>query len=238
VSTASIRSRLAARDWEEIDRTIGADGFAVLPALLVAAECRAVAHLFDDDRRFRQTIEMARYRFGEGSYRYFRDPLPPLVGALRTEIYRHLAPIAQRLARALGDRTALPASFAAFQARCAAAGQQRPTPLLLRYVAGGYNCLHQDLYGSVVFPLQLTCMLGRPDRDFTGGEFLLVEQRPRMQSRGHAIRLGEGDAIVFACRERPVRGARGFYRARVRHGVSTVRSGVRTTLGIIFHDAR
>jgi uncharacterized protein len=229
---------LAALDWAALGATVERDGFAVTPPVLAPADCRALAALFDDDARFRQTVEMARHRFGEGRYRYFAEPPPRLVAALRTDLYRHLAPIARRLARALGDELDVPATFAAYRARCAARGQRRPTPLLLRYGAGGYNCLHQDLYGDVVFPLQVTIMLSAPGRDFTGGEFLLVEQRPRMQSRGHAIALAEGAAIVFPCRERPARGARGTYRVGVRHGVATVRTGVRTTLGIIFHDAR
>jgi hypothetical protein len=228
----------SAVDWSEVAAALDARGFAVTPRLLTPAECARTARLFDDDRRFRQTIDMARYRFGEGRYRYFADPIPARVAELRALAYRHLAPVATRWAQALGDPVRFPPTLAEFRRTCAANGQRRPTPLLLRYGAGGYNNLHQDVYGDVVFPLQITIMLSRPQRDFDGGEFLLVEQRPRMQSRGHAIALRQGEAIVFPCRERPARGARGAYRVAVRHGVSTVRAGVRTTLGIIFHDAR
>jgi len=235
-ATAPVR-RLDALDWSALAGALETDGFAVTPPLLTARDGTTLARLFDDDARFRQTIDMGRYRFGEGCYRYFAEPLPPVVATLRTAAYRHLAPIATRWARALA-LPAFPATFDAFRRHCADRGQRRPTPLLLRYSAGGYNNLHQDVYGDVVFPLQMTIMLARPDHDFTGGEFLLVEQRPRMQSRGHAIALPTGAAVVFPCRERPVPGRRGVYRATMRHGVSTVRSGVRTTLGIIFHDAR
>ena len=235
-ATAPVR-RLDALDWSALAAALEADGFAVTPPLLTSREGATLARLFDDDARFRQTIDMGRYRFGEGCYRYFAEPLPPVVATLRTAAYRHLAPIATRWARVLA-LPAFPPTFDAFRRHCADRGQRRPTPLLLRYTAGGYNNLHQDVYGDVVFPLQMTIMLARPDHDFTGGEFLLVEQRPRMQSRGHAIVLPTGAAVVFPCRERPVPGRRGVYRATMRHGVSTVRSGVRTTLGIIFHDAR
>jgi hypothetical protein len=234
----SLARRLAALDWSAADAALDADGHAILPGLLAPAECRALAALFDDDQRFRQTIEMARYRFGEGRYRYFAAPLPPLVSALRTALFPPLAAVANRWATALRQRDGFPPTLREFLRTCAAHGQRRPTPLLLRYGAGGYNALHRDLYGDVVFPLQLTVMLDRPDVDFTGGEFLLVEQRPRMQSRGHAIALARGDAVVFPCRERPALAARRPYRISVRHGVSTIRSGTRTTLGIIFHDAR
>jgi hypothetical protein len=234
---AAVVRRVDALDWPALAAHLDADGFALTAPLLAPADCAALARLFDDDARFRQTIVMARHRFGEGTYRYFAEPLPPLVAALRTAAYRHLAPIATHSARAL-HLPPFPASFAAFRRHCAARGQRRPTPLLLRYAAGGYNNLHQDLYGDVVFPLQMTILLARPDRDFTGGEFLLVEQRPRTQSRGHAIALPVGAAVIFPCRDRPVSGRRGAYRATMRHGVSTVRSGVRTTLGIIFHEAR
>jgi hypothetical protein len=180
---------------------------------------------------------MARHRFGEGEYRYFAAPLPPLVATLRRELYARLAPTASRWAARLGAGEPYPVELGAFLRRCALHGQRRPTPLLLRYEAGGYNCLHQDLYGPVAFPLQVTVLLSCPGRDFAGGQFLLVEQRPRAQSRGEAIELGEGEAIVFATRYRPVDGARGSYRVVMRHGVSRLTSGVRMTLGIIFHDA-
>jgi hypothetical protein len=181
---------------------------------------------------------MARHRFGVGTYRYFAAPLPPLVDALRSGLYPPLARAANRSTETLGEARRFPGTLARFLAECAAAGQRRPTPLVLRYHAGGYNALHQDVYGDVVFPLQVTVMLDRPDVDFTGGEFLLVEQRPRMQSRGHAIVLAQGDAIVFATRTRAATGARGAHRIAVRHGVSTIHRGTRTTLGVIFHDAR
>jgi uncharacterized protein len=229
---------LVAVDWPAVREALDARGHAVLPSLLAAGECASLARLFDDDARFRSTVDMARHRFGEGRYRYFAAPLPPLVAELRTALYACLAPIANRWNEALRRPARFPRTLAAYQRMCAAAGQRRPTPLLLRYEAGGWNALHQDLYGELVFPLQVTVMLDRPDVDFTGGDFLLVEQRPRMQSRGHAIALGCGDAVVFPCRTRAAQGGRGSYQVGVRHGVSTVLSGRRTTLGIIFHDAK
>jgi hypothetical protein len=232
------RHRLAAIDWARVEAALDDTGHAILPRLLTPAECRRLARLFDDDARFRQTIDMARYRFGLGLYRYFARPLPALVTRLRAELYPRLAAVANRWAERLGETDRFPATLPAFLDRCAARGQRRPTPLLLRYGPGGWNALHRDLYGDVVFPLQVTILLDRPAVDFTGGAFLLVEQRPRMQSRGHAIALGQGDAVVFPCRERPVRGTRATYRVTVRHGVSTVHTGTRTTLGLIFHDAR
>jgi uncharacterized protein len=233
-----VTARIAALDWERVAAGLVASGSAVLPGLVPARECATIARMFDDDGRFRQTIDMARHRFGEGTYRYFAAPLPAAVAALRRALYPHLAPIANRWAEALGERRRFPPTLERYLAECAAAGQRRPTPLVLRYRAGGWNALHQDLYGELVFPLQVTIMLSRPRVDFTGGEFLLVEQRPRMQSRGHAFALERGDAIVFPCRARAASGTRGSYRVQVRHGVGTVRSGMRTTLGIIFHDAR
>jgi hypothetical protein len=237
MSAVPMARRVAALDWSAIAAALDDPGFAVTRPLLTATECAALARLFDDGARFRQTIDMARHRFGVGVYRYFKSPVPPLVAGLRAAAYRQLAPIANRWACAL-RADPYPASFAAFQRHAAEHGQRRPTPLLLRYHAGGYNALHQDVYGAIVFPLQMTVMLSRPDRDFTGGEFLLLEQRPRMQSRGHAIALRLGQAVIFPCRERPGAGKRGIYRVGVRHGVSTVHAGERTTLGIIFHDAR
>ena len=224
-------------DWAALGATLDAQGFATIPGLLDGPECQRLAALFEDDALFRSTIDMARFRFGEGRYRYFRNPLPAVVAALRTDVYRRLAPVANRWAERLGAPADYPATLARFRARCAAAGQRRPTPLLLRYTAGGYNCLHQDLYGAVAFPLQLTVLLSRPGVDFTGGEFLLVEQRPRAQSVPHVVPLRQGNAVVFAVRERPATGARGPYRTILRHGVSRVRSGTRLALGIIFHDA-
>jgi hypothetical protein len=234
----AVAARLARLDWQAIADALDQDGYATTPPLLTAGECAALARLYADARRFRTVVDMARYRFGVGEYRYFAAPLPALVGTLRTRLYPRLAPIANRWMVRLGETTRYPADLATFLARCAAQEQTRPTPLLLRYTAGGYNCLHQDLYGAIAFPLQMTCMLGRPGRDFMGGEFLLVEQRPRAQSRAEAITLGRGEAVIFPNRHRPIAGARGWYRGTVRHGVSRVRSGERMTLGVIFHDAR
>ena len=211
--------------------------YARLGRLLTAAECGHLKALYPDDRSFRSRVDMERHRFGAGEYKYFAHPLPPLVEELRSAAYPHLARVANRWAEALGVTPSFPPRLEDFLARCHAAGQRRPTPLLLRYETGGYNTLHQDLYGEVAFPLQLAVFLSQPDRDYTGGEFLLVEQRPRAQSVGEALLLGEGEAVVFANRHRPARSARGFYRAAVRHGVSRVRSGQRFTLGVIFHDA-
>jgi hypothetical protein len=211
--------------------------YARLGRLLAAAECRELVALWDDERRFRSRVEMERHRFGVGEYKYFARPLPRLVEELRSLGYACLAPIANRWAEALGSRERYPARLADFLARCAAARQKRPTPLLLRYEAGGWNALHQDLYGEVAFPLQLAVFLSQPGRDYEGGSFLLVEQRPRAQSVGEALACDQGEAVVFANRYRPVRGSRGFYRGNVRHGVSRVESGRRYTLGVIFHDA-
>ena len=233
-----VAARAVARlDWEAVGRSLDSRGFATTGPLLGAADCRATAALFDDDARFRATVEMVRHRYGEGRYRYFAHPLPPLVGALREAFYPPLAAVANRWAAALGRAEDFPERLEDFLARCAREGQRRPTPLLLRYEAGGYNCLHQDRYGSVAFPLQVAVLLSRPGADFAGGEFLLVEQRPRQQSRGSAISLAQGEAIVFATRERPVDGTRGAFRAGMRHGLSPLRAGRRTALGIIFHDA-
>jgi hypothetical protein len=193
--------------------------------------------MFADDGRFRSRIDMARYRFGVGEYKYFAEPLPRTVAALRAHAYRRLAPIANRWAETLGLRERYPPDLDGYLARCAASGQRRPTPLLLRYAAGGYNCLHQDLYGALAFPLQLTCVLSQHGADYTGGEILLVEQRPRAQSRGDVVTLARGEAVIFPNRHRPVAGARGVHRVTVRHGVSRVHAGERTSLGVIFHDA-
>ncbi|HEY7514003.1 MAG TPA: 2OG-Fe(II) oxygenase [Vicinamibacteria bacterium] len=206
--------------------------------LLTTAECIRLKALYDDDRLFSSRVEMERHRFGVGEYKYFTRPLPDLVEELRHGAYPPLARIANEWARALGRQDRYPADLGAFLRRCHAAGQTRPTPLLLRYQTGGFNALHQDLYGDVAFPLQLTVFLSRPGRDFTGGEFLLVEQRPRSQSVGDSLQLGQGEAVVFPNRHRPVRGRRGFHRASVRHGVSRLHSGHRYALGVIFHDAR
>lgn len=239
VSSASsgLGRRLGRVDWGRVATDLDAHGYARIPRLLSSAGCRSVATLWSQER-FRSKIDMARHRFGEGEYRYFANPLPPPVRALRTGLYPPLARIANAWAEMLGQEQRHPATLKGFVERCHSAGQTRPTPLLLRYEAGGYNRLHQDLYGAVAFPLQVAVLLSRPEHEFRGGEFLLVEGRPRMQSRGEALVLERGEAVVFPNRERPVRGARGYSRAQVRHGVSTLHTGVRLTLGIIFHDAK
>lgn len=225
-------------NWVEAERELEAWGHVRLPRLLLATECRQLAGLYDEPRHFRKRVDLSRHRFGGGGdYQYFGPPLPPLVAELRQALYPQLARIANRWQRALGRSERFPASLSGFLRRCHDAGQERPTPLLLRYGAGGYNRLHQDLYGEVAFPLQVTLLLSDPEREFRGGEFLLVEQRARMQSRGDAIALARGEAIVFPTRERPVESPRGFSRAVMRHGVSRVVSGRRLALGIIFHDA-
>jgi hypothetical protein len=233
----AVATRLARLDWAAVARDLDARGHALTPPLLTAAECRRLGTLWEQRERFRSHVDMAQHRFGAGEYRYFAEPLPPVVAELRREAYARLASIANRWTEMVGGRDRFPDDLAAFVAFCAARGQRRPTPLLLRYTAGGYNCLHQDLYGAVAFPLQLTLLLSRPGVDFTGGELLLVEQRPRAQSRGQAIVLAQGQAVIFPNRFRPVRGARGPYRVTVRHGVSDVHAGERRALGVIFHDA-
>ena len=216
--------------------TLMTDGFVRLPALLPADACARLVAAYDDAGLYRSTIDMARYRFGQGQYRYFAAPLPPPVQALRTDLYPSLAMAANRMAAALGEDRRYPARLDDFLADCHAAGQRRPTPLILRYGPGDYNCLHRDLYGDLHFPLQVVVALSDP-ADYDGGEFLLVEQRPRAQSRGHVLRLGQGEGLAFPVLHRPVAGTRGFYKASLRHGVSTVTRGQRFALGIIFHDA-
>jgi hypothetical protein len=234
----TIAERLRALSWPEIERSLWQFGYARAGAVLTPGECRELIGLYADDARFRSRIDMARYRFGEGDYKYFAYPLPPSVEALREQAYPPLAAIANRWAEALGVEERYPEQLAEFTAQCQAAGQTKPTPLLLHYEAGGYNCLHQDLYGDVAFPLQVVCFLSSPGRDYEGGEFLLVEQRPRAQSIGQAALPGQGELIVFTTRYRPVKGARGYYRANIKHGVSRVTRGARYTLGIIFHEAK
>jgi uncharacterized protein len=234
----SVQARLQQVDWAEIAQAAGEHGWATTPPLLTASECAELIALYGDESRFRSRIDMARFRFGEGEYKYFARPLPPVVLGLRRHAYPHLASIANGWSVALGSKPVYPSDLDDFLAVCAEHGQTKPTPLMLRYEAGGYNCLHQDLYGEVAFPLQMTCLLSRPDVDFTGGEFLLVEQRPRAQSRGEVVPLERGQIVIFATRERPARGARGTYRVNLRHGVSRVTSGQRYTLGVIFHDAK
>jgi hypothetical protein len=228
---------IANLDWSTVLGAIDARGYAVLPRVLDAGACRDLAALYDDDAAFRSRVVMARHNFGQGEYKYLRYPLPPPVAALRAALYPHLAPLANRWHERLGFAPRFPAALAAYLDRCHAAGQQRPTPLILKYEAGDYNCLHQDLYGDLVFPLQATVLLSTPGKEFEGGEFLLVEQRPRMQSKGEVVPLAQGDAVVFAVNHRPVAGTRGDYRVAMRHGVSRLRAGRRFTLGVIFHDA-
>jgi uncharacterized protein len=228
---------LKAIDWKRVAEELDARGSSVVERLVSPAQCRALAGLYEKEGVFRSRVVMARHGFGSGEYKYFSYPLPGLIGKLRTALYPELARIANRWSDAMESQARFPAAHAAFIERCHAAGQRRPTPLLLKYGAGDYNRLHQDLYGEHVFPLQLTILLSEPGRDFTGGEFVMTEQRPRMQSRAEVVALQQGDAVVFAVNERPVRGTRGTYRVRLRHGVSRVRSGGRYTAGLIFHDA-
>ena len=224
-------------DWKRVAADLDRWGHARIPNLLGARDCDRLAGLYARDAAFRKTISMDAHRFGSGEYRYFAYPLPARVQRLRESLYPPLAKIANAWQERLSDPARFESTLAGFLRRCHAAGQSRPTPLLLQYDEGGFNNLHQDLYGAIAFPLQVTVLLSRPGIDFEGGEFLLVEQRPRQQSRGAAVALAHGEAIVFATRERPVEGARGVYRAALRHGVSPLRAGARTTLGIIFHDA-
>jgi len=235
---ASIGERIAGLDWPGIAARLDTDGHALTGPVLAAEECAALTAIYDVEARFRSRVVMARHGFGRGEYKYFAHPLPEAVAALRAALYPALAGIANRWNEMLGVALRYPEDHATFLARCHGAGQTKPTPLMLRYGADDYNCLHQDIYGEHVFPLQATFLLSAPERDFTGGEFVLTEQRPRMQSRAEVVPLGQGHGVLFAVRERPVRGARGYYRVTLRHGVSRLRSGRRYTLGIIFHDAR
>lgn len=237
VDRRAVDRRLDAIEWPSAARALDDRGFAVIEDLLAPAQCERLAALYSVDTLFRSKVTMERHGFGRGEYKYFDYPLPELIAQLRTRLYAPLAPIADRWSATLGLDTRYPTEHADYIARCHRAGQTRPTPLLLRYGADDYNCLHQDLYGNEVFPLQVAILLSEPGRDFTGGEFLLTEQRPRMQSRAEVVPLTRGDAVVFAVHHRPVRGTRGPYRVHLRHGVSRVRSGHRHTLGIIFHDA-
>ncbi len=232
-----LAERIESFDWDNAGRSLDAAGNVVLERVLSPEECRELASLYGRDDLFRSRIVMARHGFGRGEYQYFRYPLPDLVAGLRTTLYPRLAPIANRWNEALRVEVRYPAEHADFVARCHEAGQRKPTPLLLRYQPGDYNCLHQDVYGEHVFPLQVAVLLSEPGSDFTGGEFVMTEQRPRMQSRVEVVPLRQGDAVVFTVRERPVQGTRGTYRVNLRHGVSRIRSGLRHTVGIIFHDA-
>jgi hypothetical protein len=224
-------------DWVGVGASLDAQGSAVIEGLVSPGECDALAALYPEEEIFRSRVVMARHGFGRGEYKYFHYPLPQQISKLRSEMYPHLAGIANRWNVAMGMDVRFPEAHKKFIERCHAAGQRRPTPLLLKYGADDYNCLHQDLYGEHVFPLQLTILLSEPGRDFTGGEFVITEQRPRMQSRADVVPLRQGDAVVFAVRHRPVQGTRGPYRVNLRHGVSRVRSGHRHAMGIIFHDA-
>jgi uncharacterized protein len=224
-------------DWSSVGEELDAHGCAVTRGLVSPEECEGLAALYPSEAPFRSRIVMARHGFGRGEYKYFSYPLPDLIEGLRTAFYSLLADIANRWNEALGNAVRYPEDHGAFLERCHRGGQTRPTPLMLRYTAGDYNCLHQDLYGDHVFPLQVAILLSSPSRDFTGGEFLLTEQRPRMQTRAEVVSLTQGDAVIFPVHHRPVRGTRGIYRVNMRHGVSRIRSGLRHTVGIIFHDA-
>jgi uncharacterized protein len=225
-------------DWNAIEHELDSFGCARLPSLLTPDQCGEVAKFYADDNAFRSRVVMARHGFGKGEYKYFRDPLPAIVSKLRTNLYPGLARIANRWNEKMNVSVLYPEHLEEFLQRCHAAGQDKPTPLLLHYREGDYNCLHQDLYGEHVFPIQIAILLSQPERDFTGGEFVLTEQRPRMQSRVEVVPLRQGDAVAFAVHHRPVQGTRGTYRVNMRHGVSCLRSGERYTLGIIFHDAQ
>ena len=231
-------ARAEALDWQLIRKDLDEQGSAILSNVLSSKECRALASLYPDDGLFRSRVVMARHGFGRGEYKYFSYPLPDVIQGLRTTLYRRLAPLANQWNLAMGIDIRYPEEHADFVQRCHDAGQVRPTPLLLQYGAGDYNCLHQDLYGEHVFPIQVAFLLSEPERDFTGGEFVLTEQRPRMQSRPEVVPLRQGDGVAFAVHHRPVQGTRGSYRVNLRHGVSRLRSGQRHTLGIIFHDAQ
>ena len=237
VTGIALAGRIASVDWMRIGERLDEDGYAVVEGLLDAADCASLAGLYDASGPFRSRVVMARHGFGRGEYQYFAYPLPAIVEELRSRLYRPLVAVANRWTEALAVASRFPSEHAEYLERCHAAGQRQPTPLLLRYGVGDYNRLHQDLYGEHVFPLQVTVLLSQPGRDFSGGEFVLTEQRPRMQSRAEVVPLAQGDAVVFAVNDRPARGSRGVYRVRMRHGVSTLRSGRRLTLGIIFHDA-
>jgi len=233
-----IEDRLAALDWSAMERALWEHGYAKTPPVLTPEECAQLIALYPDETRFRSRIDMARFRFGVGEYKYFAAPLPPLVEALRVHAYPPLAAIANQWEVALDTAVLHPTELGALLARCRKKSQMKPTPLLLHYETGGYNCLHQDLYGEVVFPLQLTCFLSRRGADYEGGDFLLVEQRPRAQSIGEAIHAEQGEILIFTTRYRPVESVRGYYRATMRHGVSRLTRGERYTLGVIFHDAK
>jgi uncharacterized protein len=238
LTPSDIPSRIDAIDWTQATHDLDAQGCAVLKNLLTPDECRAITALYPEDQHFRSRVVMGRHGFGRGEYKYFSYPLPDLIEALRPALYAKLFGVANRWNEAMGIDISYPTAHEAFLKRCHEAGQTRPTPLLLQYEAGDYNCLHQDLYGEHVFPLQVAILLSEPGRDFAGGEFVLTEQRPRMQSRPEVVPLAQGDAVAFAVHHRPVQGTRGVYRVNLRHGVSRIRSGHRHTVGVIFHDAK
>jgi hypothetical protein len=234
-----VQERIDALDWSALEQSLSARGYAITTPILAAAECDAIVALYNDETRFRSHIIMERHRFGVGDYKYFSHPLPETVAGLRTSAYPHLAKVANQWAEALGEsRPPYPMDHAAFLKICHKAGQTRPTPLVLHYETGGYNCLHQDLYGEIAFPLQMVFLLGQQGREWEGGELVLVEQQPRAQSKAEVVAAGQGQAIIFTTRYRPVKGSRGYYRVNLRHGVSRVHRGSRYTLGIIFHDAK
>jgi hypothetical protein len=237
-SALTIETRIQSLDWDRIAHDLDDYGAAVIEELLPPAECASLAALYPDDALFRSRVIMARHGFGRGEYKYFAYPLPDIIGTLRAELYPHLAPVANRWNAAMAIGVHYPEQHADFLKRCHKAGQAKPTPLLLKYTEGDYNCLHQDLYGEHIFPIQVAILLSEPGKEFTGGEFVLTEQRPRMQSRAEVVPLRQGDAVAFAVHHRPVQGTRGFYRVNMRHGVSRLRSGQRYTMGIIFHDAK
>ncbi|MDB5983936.1 MAG: hypothetical protein JWQ69_4951 [Pseudomonas sp.] len=236
-SLQALTARIDDHNWPTLQQQLNQFGFAVLPKLLAPEACTDIASLYANEHMFRSRVVMARHGFGQGEYQYFDYPLPTLIQTLRSAIYPHLVPIANEWNARMNIPVHFPPTHEDFVDRCHAAGQRRPTPLLLQYQAGDYNCLHQDLYGEQVFPLQVAVLLSEPGADFTGGEFVLTEQRPRMQSRPHVVPLTQGDALVFAVAARPVQGVRGSYRVNMRHGVSQLHAGLRHTLGIIFHDA-
>ena len=238
---SEVRDRVDALDWAAAEKSLSERGYVVTAPLLSEQECAKLVSLYGDEKRFRSHIIMERYRFGIGDYKYFDNPLPPMVASLRTSVYPHLATIANRWDEQLGElgaRGRYPLEHGEFLKMCHKAGQSKPTPLMLHYEERGYNCLHQDLYGEVSFPLQMVFLLGQAGRDWEGGEFLLVEQQPRAQSKAEVVRADQGQAIIFTTRYRPVKGTRGYYRVNLRHGVSRVHQGTRYTLGIIFHDAK
>lgn len=238
VSETSSASRIDALDWPAIEGELDAHGSAVVGPLFNAEQCRGLREAYETESLYRKRIVMARHGFGSGEYQYYAYPLPPAIAELRAALYPHLAKVANRWNASLGMDANFPADHETFKSRCHQAGQDKPTPLILRYETGDFNCLHQDLYGEHVFPLQVAILVSQPERDFTGGQFVLTEQRPRKQSRAEVVPLGLGQGVIFAVHERPVLGSRGYYRVNMRHGVSRIRSGKRFTLGIIFHDAK